>query len=87
MLPKYLKPQYVKKSNLIRIGPKKDGGYIIDKRVIKKTKKIVTCGLNDDWSFEKEFQDTNKECSIFAYDHTVNEDFGSQDSKKILYLF
>ncbi len=87
MLPKYLKPQYIKKSNLIRIGPKKDGGYIIDKRVIKKTKKIITCGLNDDWSFEKEFQDKNKECSIFAYDHTVNKDFWVSRFKKDILSF
>ena len=27
MLPKYLKPFHVNKSNLIRIGPKTDGGF------------------------------------------------------------
>ena len=41
-------------SNLIRIGPKTDGGYIIDKRVLNKMY-IITCGLNDDWEFEKIF--------------------------------
>ena len=59
MLPKILKPFKSNINNLIRIGPKKDGGYVIDKRVIKKTNKIISCGLNDDWEFEKEFLKIN----------------------------
>ena len=55
MLPKILKPFHSDKSNLVRIGPKKDGGYVIDKRVIEKSEVIITCGLNDDWEFEKDF--------------------------------
>lgn len=75
MLPKYLKPYHVNFSNLIRIGKKSDGGYVIDKRVISKTKAVITCGLEDEWSFEKEFQKYNKECKIIAFDHTVNKNF------------
>ena len=55
MLPKFLKPYHTKKSNLIRIGPNTDGGYVIDKRIINRTRTIITCGLNDDWEFEKDF--------------------------------
>ena len=55
MLPKFLKPHHVKLSHLIRIGPKTDGGYVLDKRIINKTKILITCGLNDDWEFEKSF--------------------------------
>ena len=61
MLPKYLKPFHVNKSNLIRIGPKTDGGYIVDKRILGKNNILVTCGLNDDWEFEKEFVKKNKD--------------------------
>ena len=75
MLPKILKPFHINKSNLIRIGPKRDGGYVIDKRVLNKTKAIVTLGLNDDWNFEKEFIKKNKGCKVYAYDHTVNNKF------------
>ena len=56
MLPNYLKPYETKYENLIRLGNKFDGGYIIDKRVINKTNAIISCGLNDEWSFEKDFQ-------------------------------
>jgi len=55
VLPKFFKPFHISKSNLIRIGPKTDGGYIVDKRIFKKTDTLITCGLNDDWEFEKSF--------------------------------
>ena len=32
MLSKKLKPIFIKKENLIRVGPKIDGGYVINKR-------------------------------------------------------
>ena len=51
MLPKFLKPFHIDKSNLIRIGPKTDGGYVLDKRIIDKVDTLITCGLNDDWEF------------------------------------
>ena len=35
--------------------PKTDGGYIVDKRIFNKTDTLITCGLNDDWEFEKNF--------------------------------
>ena len=75
MLPNFLKPYQINNSNLIRIGPNKDGGYVIDKRIIKKTYNLITCGLNDDWEFEKEFLKKNIECHLYAYDHTINNKF------------
>ena len=60
MLRKFLKPFHISKSNLIRIGPKTDGGYIVDKRIFNKTDTLITCGLNDDWEFEKSFLKKNK---------------------------
>ena len=82
MLPKYLKPLHVKKSNLIRIGPKTDGGYVVDKRILGKNKILVTCGLNDDWEFEKDFIRKNGDVSIIAFDHTVNNEFWIKRFKK-----
>ena len=82
MLPKYLKPLHVKKSNLIRIGPKTDGGYIVDKRILGNNKILVSCGLNDDWNFEKDFIKKNGDVSIIAFDHTVNNEFWIKRFKK-----
>ena len=55
MLPSAFKPHQVEKRNLIRLGPKYDGGYIVHKKSLDKITSIITCGLNDDWNFEKEF--------------------------------
>ena len=87
MLPKILKPYHLDKSNLIRIGPKKDGGYVIDKRVIDNTDIIITCGLNDDWEFEKDFINKNKNSRVEAYDHTVDTRFWLKRFKKDLVSF
>ena len=84
MLPKIFKPYKSFKRNLVRIGHKTDGGYVIDKRVIKKSNTIITCGLNDDWEFEKDFLKFNKNCKIIAYDHTVNKEFWNKRFKKNL---
>ena len=82
MLPKFLKPYHIKKSNLIRVGPKTDGGYVIDKRILNKTNTLITCGLNDDWEFEKSFLKKNHKCKIKAFDHTVNGKFWLSRFKK-----
>ena len=87
MLPKFLKPFHISKSNLIRIGPKTDGGYIVDKRIFNRTDTLITCGLNDDWEFEKSFLRRKKSAKIVAFDHTVNRDFWFKRFKKdIVYL-
>ena len=75
MLPTFLKPYHTDSSNLVRLGRKSDGGYVIDKRVIRKTKAIITCGLEAEWSFEKHFQGYNKRCKILAFDHTTDKRF------------
>lgn len=72
MFSKKLKPIFTEKKNLIRLGPNRDGGYVIDKRIIRKIDYIITCGLNDDWNFEKHFIKYNNKAHIIAYDHTVN---------------
>ena len=84
MLPSFLKPYHTNFSNLIRIGRKSDrnGGYVIDRRVINKTSVIITCGLEAEWSFEKEFQKKNSKCKILAFDHTVNKKFWIKRFKK-----
>ena len=82
MLPNIFKPFRSNRYNLLRVGPRKDGGYIIDRRVIKKSKTVITCGLNDDWEFEKNYLKMNPESKIIAYDHTVNKKFWKKRFKK-----
>jgi hypothetical protein len=87
VLPKFLKPLHIKLTNLIRIGPKTDGGYVIDKRAIDKTKILITCGLNDDWEFEKSFLQKKPNTKIIAFDHTVDQDFWLKRFKKDILHF
>ena len=88
MLPNFLKPYDVDIDDLIRIGPNSDGGYVIHKESLNLTKKIITCGLNDDWKFEKNFKKLNKNCRIEAYDHTINNKFWYERFKKdIIHFF
>ena len=88
MLPTFLKPYHIENEHLIRIGPKLDGGYVVDKRLIQQTNTIITCGLNDDWEFEKSFLKTNRKCKIIAFDHTVNKEFWIKRFKKdIMHFF
>jgi hypothetical protein len=87
MLPKYLKPFHIDNENLMRIGPNLDGGYVLDKRIIQITEKIITCGLNDDWEFEKHFLKIMPSCEVVAYDHTVNKEFWVQRFKKDIFHF
>ena len=69
MIPRYLKPK--KEYDLIRLGQDNDGGYLVEKESITKSKALVTLGLGYDWSFEKDFSENFKK-PIFCYDHTVN---------------
>lgn len=52
MLPQQFLPAH--NYDLTRIGPKGDGGYLVEKQSIKNSKIVVGLGLNDNWSFEKE---------------------------------
>lgn len=68
--PKFLKPK--KKYNLIRIGKNNDGGYLVDEQSIKDTKTLISLGINDDWSFEKDFLKINKNVNLRCYDNNTS---------------
>ena len=69
----FLKPEY--EVNLVRLGSRFDGGYLIPSELINKTEKLISFGLNDDWSFEEEFKKKNKKLKVLSFDHTVNRAF------------
>ena len=75
MLSILLKPKHT--YDLIRLGQDNDGGYIVEKQSTKKSKNLVSFGLADDWSFEKDFKKFNPSATITCYDHTVNKSYWS----------
>ena len=69
MLPKIFKPNH--EYNLIRFGKDNDGGYLVEKQSIFKSKSLISLGLGHDWSFEKDYYKSNKK-PIYCYDHSVS---------------
>lgn len=72
MLPNKYKPQV--KTDLIRLGRDFDGGYVVAQRSINEADALISMGVNDDWSFEKQFIKLNS-IPVNAYDHTVTPKF------------
>ena len=85
MLPNAFKPHQVEKRNLIRLGPKYDGGYIVHKKSLEIITLIITCGLIY-VNAEKEFLKKKPLCKVVAYDHTVNNKTSLTSSCIITYI-
>lgn len=70
----------IEMGDLLRIGNKYDGGYILSGSQIKYTKILLSFGIFDDWSFEEDFS-KNKNIKIYSYDYytniILNRSFGS----------
>ena len=73
----YLAPIQLK--SLIRIGNKRDGGYVLEKNSLKKINFLLSFGLANNFTFEKNFLKLNSESEILIYDHTVNKKKFFQD--------
>jgi len=72
MLPKKLKPAGL--YDLLRLGKNNDGGYLVCKNNIEQSDCLVSFGISNDFSFEKQFKKFNS-VKIFAYDPTVTNNF------------
>ena len=79
-----LKPIY--SNDLIRLGRKWDGGYVINKRLIELTNSLVTFGISTDWTFESGFKSRKKNrlFEIFAFDFSIDFKTFIQNSIKNL---
>ena len=60
---------------LVRVGKKNDGGYLIGKNSLLYTKNLVSFGIDDDWSFEKTFLKVNKNVKLFTFDQNLDAIF------------
>ena len=52
-LNKIFKPK--KEYDLIRLGRKNDGGYLVGIQTVNESQYLISFGIRDDWSFEKDF--------------------------------
>lgn len=76
-LPAELKPRY--REDLVRLGSRHDGGYVITESIIRNTDFVVGLGVGRDWSFEEEFN-RRKRCPVHCYDHTISLGRFTRDS-------
>jgi len=63
----YLKPF---KSDLIRVGPQGDCGYVIPRSVAENTNGMYSIGISTNWEFEVEMVARNPKIRIRAFDRT-----------------
>ena len=82
LLPSYLKP--IPAADLIRLGRMYDGGYVVCKADVLRTRQLLSFGLSDDWSFEASFAEKKLSVLIECYDHTVSENSFLKDFIKYL---
>jgi hypothetical protein len=72
-LPLNFKPK--KKFKLSRIGKNNDGGYLCGLNSVTMSKNLISFGIFDDISFEKNFRKLNNNCRIYCYDKYVDNVF------------
>ena len=71
-IPLSLKPKY--EYDLIRIGSRNDGGYLIEKNSLFESEFLLSFGISTDWSFEKEFIDKNN-VNLKCFDGSIDDLF------------
>ena len=70
---KILKPKY--NYDLIRLGKDFDGGYLVGENSVRGADYLISFGINEDWSFEKDFKSRNKDVKIYCYDDRISKKF------------
>lgn len=61
--------------NLIRVGNRFDGGYVVPEQALKSCKFLLSLGINDDISFDLHFSKANKDICCIGVDYTVTPAF------------
>ena len=78
ILPKIFKPKF--NYDLVRIGSKHDGGYLIEKSSMQKTQFLFSFGVSTNWEFEKEFINKTN-VNLVAFDGSVDKQFWENEKK------
>ena len=84
MLPKQFKPNHL--YDLIRLGRNNDGGYLVGKNSVLNTSALISFGIHDDCSFEKDFKNLNP-TKVLCFDYTVDNKFWFKKFRRALRKF
>lgn len=68
-LPPFLK--YKTTEDLVRLGKDNDGGYLVAQADIMESDFLLSFGIKEDWSFEKDFLELNS-VPVLAYDGSIS---------------
>jgi hypothetical protein len=84
-LPKIFKP--FECNQLVRLGKDGDGGYLVNMHDVEKSNLLISLGIGNDWSFEKDFSKIN-DCQIICFDKescVSNDDPFFTNHRKMIY--
>ena len=84
MLPKQFKPDHL--YDLVRLGKDNDGGYLVGRNSIFNANALVSFGIHDDCSFEKDFKNLNN-ARVLCFDYAVDDKFWFKKFRKALRKF
>jgi hypothetical protein len=76
------KYQPIHLDDLMRLGRKCDGGYVLSRKQIEKTEVLLSFGICDDWSFETDFLN-RKSVVLYAFDNSVSLEYFKKTSKQL----
>ena len=86
LFPHFLKPYFIKKKELVRLGSIDDGGYVLPIKDTRTSDVLISLGISDNWDFEKDFAKSSN-AKVIAYDYSINNDFWISKFKKDLIKF
>ena len=84
MLPKQFKPNHL--YDLIRLGRNNDGGYLVGKNSVLNANALISFGVHDDCSFEKDFKNLNP-TKVLCFDYIVDNKFWFKKFRRALRKF
>ncbi len=84
MLPNQFKPNHL--YDLIRLGKNNDGGYLVGRNSVFKSNTLISFGIHDDCSFEKDFKNL-KNLKVLCFDYTVDNKFWFKKFRRALRKF
>ena len=67
-----MQPYELLNTELIRLGIKGDGGYVVPKSCVADCNLLISFGVGGDCSFDADYSHLNEKSKIIFYDGTVN---------------
>jgi hypothetical protein len=78
----------VTRADLMRVGPPRDGGYVVPGDLVRASEHLLALGIGDDWQFEAEFARVNPRVRILGVDGSIGMGrFAREWGSSLLALF